>query len=296
MVAILVRLLNARVKISQDYHHRQSAFWRNSFTHLVPLQGGNVVESNLSVLTPLGLESLVKQTTMSYPPANWKRMRRERSRWCWTKLCGYQPTARQIFKCWDNAKFSAVIDALHARGYEVVLTSGPDKDDLACVNEAQGCQTPPVTALAGKVTFPELGALIDHAQLFIGVDSAPAHIAAAVNTPLISLFGATDHIFWRPWSNNMIQFWAGDYREMPTRDQRDRNEMYLSVIPAADVIAAVDKLLPSSDRYVVMIVAFVYINIFPLAVCSAILCVLLRQSPPGPSCSGLYPVVGRRMP
>ncbi len=110
-----------------------------------------------------------------------------------------QPTARQIFKCWDNAKFSAVIDALHARGYEVVLTSGPDKDDLVCVNEiAQGCQTPPVTALAGKVTFPELGALIDHAQLFIGVDSAPAHIAAAVNTPLISLFGATDHIFWRP--------------------------------------------------------------------------------------------------
>ena len=64
MVAILVRLLNARVKISQDYHHRQSAFWRNSFTHLVPLQGGNVVESNLSVLTPLGLESLVKQTTI----------------------------------------------------------------------------------------------------------------------------------------------------------------------------------------------------------------------------------------
>ncbi|MCT7430419.1 hypothetical protein N5V55_15020 [Escherichia coli] len=61
----------------------------------------------------------------------------------------------------------------------------------------------PVTALAAQ-TFPELGALIDHAQLFIGVDSAPAHIAAAVNTPLISLFGATDHIFWRPWSNNMI--------------------------------------------------------------------------------------------
>lgn len=77
MVAILVRLLNARVKISQDYHHRQSAFWRKSFTHLVPLQGGNVVESNLSVLTPLGLDSLVKQTTMSYPPASWKRMRRE---------------------------------------------------------------------------------------------------------------------------------------------------------------------------------------------------------------------------
>lgn len=140
MIAILVRLLNARVKISQDYHHRQSAFWRNSFTHLVPLQGGNVVESNLSVLTPLGLESLVKQTTMSYPPASWKRMRRELDHaGVGQNYVVIQPTARQIFKCWDNAKFSAVIDALHARGYEVVLTSGPDKDDLACVNEiAQG--------------------------------------------------------------------------------------------------------------------------------------------------------------
>ncbi len=145
-----------------------------------------------------------------------------------------------------------------------------------------------------KGDFPELGALIDHAQLFPGVDSAPAHIAAAVNTPLISLFGATDHIFWRPWSNNMIQFWAGDYREMPTRDQRDRNEMYLSVIPAADVIAAVDKLLPSSttgtcyDHF-----SFVYINIFPLAVCSAILCVLLRQSPPEVIMFGFIPMVGK---
>lgn len=87
----------------------------------MPLQGGNVVESNLSVLTPLGLDSLVKQTTMSYPPASWKRMRRELDHaGVGQNYVVIQPTARQIFKCWDNAKFSAVIDALHARGYEVV--------------------------------------------------------------------------------------------------------------------------------------------------------------------------------
>lgn len=107
-----------------------------------------------------------------------------------------QPTARQIFKCWENQKFSQVIDALHERGMEVVLTSGPGADDLACIAAiAQGCKKPPVTALAGNVTFPELGALIDHAVLFIGVDSAPGHIAAAVKTPLIALFGATNHVF-----------------------------------------------------------------------------------------------------
>ncbi|UBX44909.1 lipopolysaccharide core heptosyltransferase RfaQ [Citrobacter werkmanii] len=247
MVAILMRLLNAPIKISQDYAHRQSSFWKKSFTCLAPLSGENVVESNLSVLAPLKLNSTVTHTTMSYPPDSWERMRTELNRaGVGDEYVVIQPTARQRFKCWNNEKFSQVIDAIHQRGLEVVLTSGPGEDDLACVNEiAQGCKEKPVTALAGKMTFPELGAVIDHAQLFIGVDSAPGHIAAAVDTPLICLFGATDHNFWRPWSKQMIQFWAGDYRPMPPREQRDRNEMYLSVIPADDVIAAIDKLLPS---------------------------------------------------
>lgn len=246
MVALLVRLLDAPVRISQDYSHRQSLFWRNSFTHLAPLVGDNVVESNLSVLAPLGVKSWVKHTTMSYPLSCWERVRHELDKaGVGEHYIVIQPTARQIFKCWNNEKFSQVIDALHNRGYQVVLTSGPGEDDLACVNAIAGaCKTAPVTALAGKVTFPELGALIDHARLFVGVDSAPGHIAAAVDTPLVCLFGATDHIFWRPWSNKMIQFWAGDYRPMPPREQRDRNEMYLSAIPAEDVIAAIDTLLP----------------------------------------------------
>lgn len=248
MVAVLVRLLNVPMSISQDYRHRQSAFWRNSFTHLAPSQGNNVVESNLSVLAPLGLDSYVAETTMSYNPRCWERVRQELDKaGVGERYVVIQPTARQIFKCWENEKFSQVIDALHERGIEVVLTSGPGADDLACIDAiASGCKQPPITALAGNVSFPELGALIDHAVLFIGVDSAPGHIAAAVKTPLIALFGATDHIFWRPWSDNMIQFWAGDYRPMPPREQRNRNEMYLSVIPAADVIAAIDKLLPAS--------------------------------------------------
>ncbi|MEH5099206.1 lipopolysaccharide core heptosyltransferase RfaQ [Atlantibacter hermannii] len=245
MVALIVRMLNARVRLSQDFSHRQSAFWRNSFTHLAPLEGANVVESNLSVLAPLGLTSYVARTTMSYAPSSWERVRAELDKaGVQARYVVIQPTARQIFKCWNNDKFSQVIDALHARGYDVVLTSGPGAEDLACVDEiVRGCKTPPVTALAGKLSFPELGALIDHADLFIGVDSAPGHIAAAVDTPLICLFGATDHNFWRPWSKRMIQFWAGDYRPMPAREQRDRNEMYLSVIPASDVIAAIDTLL-----------------------------------------------------
>ncbi|EKT61308.1 lipopolysaccharide core heptosyltransferase RfaQ [Providencia sneebia] len=246
MVAALVRHIPAPVKLSQLIHHRKSKYWNNSFTHLVEMHGDNVVTNNLSILEPLGLTKICKTTKMSYREQDWKAIN--------TKLLELgvhssyvviQPTARQIFKCWDDEKFSQVIDALYMRGYQVVLTSGPSKEDIECIdNIASQCKFKPITELAGKTSFPELGALIAHAALFIGVDSAPMHIAAAVKTPIICLFGATNHIFWRPWSDNMVQFWAGDYEDMPTRDKLDRAKKYLSIIPASDVIKATEKMLP----------------------------------------------------
>ncbi len=250
MVCLLVRAIPAETKISHQFGHRDSKYWRNSFTHLTVPEGEHVVLNNLSVLKPLELKELKTNLTMSYTEDDWKNIdQRLLDLGVHSSYVVIQPTARQIFKCWDDEKFSEVIDALQSRGYQVVLTSGPSKEDLEGVNNiANGCQTKPVIELAGKTTFPELGALIAHAALFIGVDSAPMHIAAAVNTPIVCLFGATNHIFWRPWTDNAVQFWAGDYEEMPPRDELDRNKKYLSIIPASDVIKATEKLLPMNIR------------------------------------------------
>lgn len=245
IISVLVRFITAKRKISQNFQHRQAGFWKKSFTDLVDLHGDNVVTHTLSVLEPLNIHKLITKTRLFYKAEQWENIRQQ------LHILGVnrqyvviQPTARQLFKCWDNEKFAQVIDALQHRGYFVILTSGPSEEDLNCIMDiAKRCKMKPITELAGKTHFLELGALIKHASLFIGVDSAPGHIAAAVNTPIISLFGATNHIFWRPWSDNMIQLWAGDYQPMPTRDQLDRNKSYLSAIPADDVIAAAQQLL-----------------------------------------------------
>ncbi len=188
---------------------------------------------------------------MGYQPEHWNNIQNKLSELGVDshRYVVIQPTARQVFKCWDEEKFSAVIDSLEARGYRVVLTSGPSAGDITCVNKIKNhCQNKPVTELAGKTSFPELAALIDHAALFIGVDSAPMHISAALKTPIICLFGATDHRFWRPWSDNFIMFWAGDYQPMPKREDLDRHHKYLSCIPASEVIEATEKLLKSSSN------------------------------------------------
>nr|WP_277395985.1 lipopolysaccharide core heptosyltransferase RfaQ [Providencia stuartii] len=250
MVSLLVRSIPAQMKISHKFGHRDSKYWLNSFTHLTEPHGEHVVMNNLSVLEPLKITNLKTNLTMSYTEEDWKNIDQKLLELgVHSSYVVIQPTARQIFKCWDDEKFAQVIDALQSRGYQVVLTSGPSKEDLNCIETiASHCQTKPITELAGKTTFPELGALIAHAALFIGVDSAPMHIAAAVNTPIVCLFGATNNVFWRPWSDNVVQFWAGDYEAMPPREKLDRTKKYLSIIPASDVIEATEKMLPMNIR------------------------------------------------
>lgn len=248
IVALLCRFLDCPIKLTHDFSHRNKKFWRDSFTHHVPLSGEHWVERNLSVLMPLNLKESVPVLKMVYGEPVWQSVRKKLPQVDTRKYVVIQPTARQEFKSWENERFSQVIDAIHRLGYLVVLTSGPGASDLACVDEiARGCETKPLTEIAGKTTFPELAALINHAVLFIGVDSAPMHISAAVKTPIICLFGATDHIAWRPWSDDVTQFWAGDYQPMPARENLDRSKKYLSAIPAEDVIKAIQSRLPKID-------------------------------------------------
>lgn len=57
----------------------------------------------------------------------------------------------------------------------------------------------PVFNLAGQLNLRELAALTSRARLFVGVDSAPMHIAAAVGTPCVALFGPSGDKEWGPW-------------------------------------------------------------------------------------------------
>jgi len=53
--------------------------------------------------------------------------------------------------------------------------------------------------LSGELTLKQLGGLIGRASCFVGVDSVPMHIAAAMETPLVALFGPSKQSIWRPW-------------------------------------------------------------------------------------------------
>ena len=110
-----------------------------------------------------------------------------------------QPGSRWKFKCWTGEGNAGLIAHLSLRRLHPVVTSGPDPEELEQVERIRERCTAPFTSLAGRLSFKELGALIASARLYVGVDSAPMHLAAAVGTPVIALFGPTGAFNWAPW-------------------------------------------------------------------------------------------------
>jgi heptosyltransferase-3 len=110
-----------------------------------------------------------------------------------------QPGSRWKFKCWTDEGNAGLIAHLARRGLFPVVTSGPTPEEVAQVERIRGLCPASIASLAGRLTFKELGALISAARLYVGVDSAPMHLAAAVRTPTVAIFGPTGAFNWAPW-------------------------------------------------------------------------------------------------
>ncbi len=112
------------------------------------------------------------------------------------------PVSRWMFKCWDDEKFAKIIDYIELnKKKKVIITASPDPIELDRIESIlKNCKSNPFN-LSGLLSLDELSALIDKASLFLGVDTAPMHMAAALDIPIIALFGPSNPILWGPWDN-----------------------------------------------------------------------------------------------
>lgn len=100
-------------------------------------------------------------------------------------------------KRWPIDRFAAVADALVARwSARVVLIGGPDEATLDAKVAALTRQ--PVANAAGQLSLLGTAALIEAADLFVGNDSSPLHLAAAMGTRFVGIYGPTGLANFRP--------------------------------------------------------------------------------------------------
>ena len=99
------------------------------------------------------------------------------------------PVAYWETKLWDEAKFAAVCDRIVGElGLPVVFTGESPAGPIARIRALM--QAPSASA-AGETTLRELAALYREASVLLTTDSGPMHLAAAVGTPVVALFGPT---------------------------------------------------------------------------------------------------------
>jgi lipopolysaccharide heptosyltransferase II len=117
-----------------------------------------------------------------------------------TRLIVLHAGAGTLIKQWEPQRWAVVADRLARQAIaRIVLTGGEQEIPLARAIEAQMDEPPLV--MAGETRIGTLAALLERSVLALGPDSGPLHLAAAVGTPTVALFGPADPDEFRPWGS-----------------------------------------------------------------------------------------------
>lgn len=109
-----------------------------------------------------------------------------------SRLCiGMHPGGNWIYKLWDAQKYAQLATTLYEKlGATIILFAGPDERELQA-QVASLIEPSPLLIKTGNLRH--LAAFIAACDVYIGNDTGPMHIAAAVDTPVVALFGSTNH-------------------------------------------------------------------------------------------------------
>jgi heptosyltransferase-3 len=249
-VAWLARLSGASYAVAPERPGRR-AFWRRSFTHFYPRPRGNTrhtVEVHLDALRRIGISPGPDERRVTLVPGEAAEQRAD-ALLTWHGLRRGQfiqvhPASRWLFKCWPAARVAELINTLCERGERVALTGATQGNEAAYLREVFEHLQQPVVNLTGKLGLKELAAVTARARLFVGVDSAPLHIASAMGTPAVALFGPSGEVEWGPWQiSHRVVVSAHACRPCGQSGcGNSKRSECLETLPVERVLAALDEL------------------------------------------------------
>ena len=158
------------------------------------------------------------------------------------KIALIHPAAAFTTKQWSVENFARVAEFLSERGFAPVAIAAPNEKEL--LEKLRAETSIEITTL--DLSLPEVTALAARSQLFVGNDSGIAHIAAAVSTPVVVIFGSSNIAHWRPWNSAPAEVVFEEMSCQPCHgyfcEKFEQPECIIRV-PVTRVIAAIERLL-----------------------------------------------------
>lgn len=153
------------------------------------------------------------------------------------------PGANRRDKRWPAERFARVADALHAaHGLPTIVSGGPGESEVLR-KIIENAQTPVHDVSARGVDLGGLKAVVARAALLITNDTGPRHLAAALGTPAVSLFGPTDHRWTLLPDAPERRLLAEPFLPADLVADTHRRLCVIDRIPVGDVIDAAEQLL-----------------------------------------------------
>jgi heptosyltransferase-1 len=185
--ALLARWSGARVVYgASEPRESPASLW---YTRRVIARGAHVVEQNLSIAEAVaGRKMSVPRVEFPREMEAEQRIRRRLATDGIEEFAILNPGAGWGAKRWPAERYGRVARALAEDGVHTILNYGPGEESLARDAEvaSEGAARPM------QCSITELIALTRRARLFIGGDTGPLHLAAALRVPVVAIFGPTD--------------------------------------------------------------------------------------------------------
>ena len=183
--AVIARLSGARVVGTEHPRESPAKFF---YHQRIAPQGAHVIEQNFSLAEAIAgtpLEHSGVQFPTDGPAA---AQLAERFKDAGSPIILITPGAGWGAKLWPAERYGEVAKRLGANGFRSLINFAPQEADLAQAVEAASGGA----AMKISCSISELIALMRHAKLFIGGDTGPMHLAAALGIPVVAIFGPTD--------------------------------------------------------------------------------------------------------
>lgn len=162
----------------------------------------HVVPNILSLLEPLGITPIPKvamgfdDNDMAFAdtimPVN--------------KYMILHPYSRNSRKYWPAEKWGKLAGLIQEQtSCKAVFTTTPDPADMSYLQEILAAAPQDVLTFKEPCTLGQLAGVIKRSQAFIGIDTVVTHMAAALEVPVVALFGPSLTRYWGPWPNNCAE-------------------------------------------------------------------------------------------
>jgi heptosyltransferase I len=201
--AMLARFSGARVVYgAAEPRESPASLW---YTRKVVARGRHVIEQNLSVAAGL-VEGPIKSSPADVAcdlPRDLQAERRVEQRLAELGVSEFailNPGAGWGAKRWPAQRYGEVARRLGDMGLRAILNYGPGEEELVRETEAASAGS----ALAMSSSITELIALTRRARLFVGGDTGPLHLAAALRVPVVAIYGPTDPARNGPYGTRSI--------------------------------------------------------------------------------------------